>query len=135
AGADSGGTSVIKVAGANRPRVGVMIFGQGAIGSQYYVLEERAEATNNGVNAFAELVFIQTGHVGRHTVRGLWLVLTRGLTRHTPTCAAQNHYYPHLNRLSANPALLSHVSHSLLHPSPTPPRHTSPALAHLLIYS
>ncbi|XNM88162.1 acyl-CoA dehydrogenase domain-containing protein [Escherichia coli] len=47
-------------------------------------------------------------------VRSFWLGLTRGLTSSTPTGDATKRYYQHLNRLSANLALLSDVSMAVL---------------------
>ena len=88
----------------------MMIFGQGAIRCHPYVLEEMAAAQSNDVNAFDKLLFKHIGHVGSNKVRSFWLGLTRGLTSSTPTGDATKRYYQHLNRLSANLALLSDVS-------------------------
>ncbi len=92
----------------------MMIFGQGAIRCHPYVLEEMEAAKNNDVNAFDKLLFKHIGHVGSNKVRSFWLGLTRGLTSSTPTGDATKRYYQHLNRLSANLALLSDVSMAVL---------------------
>lgn len=92
----------------------MMIFGQGAIRCHPYVLEEMAAAQNNDLNAFDKLLFKHIGHVGSSTVRSFWLGLTRGLTSASPTRDATKRYYQHLNRLSANLALLSDVSMAVL---------------------
>nr|MBA2815565.1 Acireductone dioxygenase (Fe(2+)-requiring) [Candidatus Pantoea persica] len=52
--------------------------------------------------------------MGSNAVRSLWLVLTAGRTSVTPTRDATRRYYQHLNRLSANLALLSDVSMAVL---------------------
>ncbi|KHP25926.1 acyl-CoA dehydrogenase [Salmonella enterica subsp. enterica serovar Anatum] len=109
-----GAPIAITVEGANILTRSMMIFGQGAIRCHPYVLEEMAAAQNNDVNAFDKLLFKHIGHVGSNTVRSFWLGLTRGLTSHTPTGDATKRYYQHLNRLSANLALLSDVSMAVL---------------------
>ncbi|SUX68669.1 acyl-CoA dehydrogenase [Citrobacter braakii] len=73
-----------------------------------------AAAQSNDVNAFDKLLFKHIGHVGSNKVRSFWLGLTRGLTSSTPTGDATKRYYQHLNRLSANLALLSDVSMAVL---------------------
>ncbi|HGT7842731.1 DUF1974 domain-containing protein, partial [Escherichia coli] len=102
------------VEGANILTRSMMIFGQGAIRCHPYVLEEMEAAKNNDVNAFDKLLFKHIGHVGSNKVRSFWLGLTRGLTSSTPTGDATKRYYQHLNRLSANLALLSDVSMAVL---------------------
>ena len=92
----------------------MMIFGQGAIRCHPYVLEEMAAAQNNDVDAFDKLLFKHIGHVGSNKVRSFWLGLTNGLTSRSPTRDATKRYYQHLNRLSANLALLSDVSMAVL---------------------
>lgn len=92
----------------------MMIFGQGAIRCHPYVLDEMAAAQNNDVNAFDKLLFKHIGHVGSNKVRSFWLGLTRGLTSSSPTRDATRRYYQHMNRLSANLALLSDVSRAVL---------------------
>ena len=93
---------------------GIVLLWQGAIRWHPYVLEEMAAAQNNDVDAFDKLLFKHIGHVGSNKVRSFWLGLTRGLTSATPTGDATKRYYQHLNRLSANLALLSDVSMAVL---------------------
>lgn len=100
--------------GANILTRSMMIFGQGAIRCHPYVLDEMAAAQNNDVNAFDKLLFKHIGHVGSNKVRSFWLGLTRGLTSSTPTRDGTRRYYQHMNRLSANLALLSDVSMAVL---------------------
>ena len=109
-----GAPIAITVEGANILTRSMMIFGQGAIRCHPYVLEEMAAAQSNDVNAFDKLLFKHIGHVGSNKVRSFWLGLTRGLTSSTPTGDATKRYYQHLNRLSANLALLSDVSMAVL---------------------
>ena len=109
-----GAPIAITVEGANILTRSMMIFGQGAIRCHPYVLEEMAAAQNKDVNAFDKLLFKHIGHVGSNKVRSFWLGLTRGLTSPTPTRDATKRYYQHLNRLSANLALLSDVSMAVL---------------------
>lgn len=73
-----------------------------------------AAAQNHDVNAFDRALFSHVGHVGSNLVRSLWLGLTGGLGSATPTRDATRRYYQHLNRLSANLALLSDIAMSVL---------------------
>jgi acyl-CoA dehydrogenase len=109
-----GAPIAITVEGANILTRSMIIFGQGAIRCHPYVLEEMAAAQSNDVNAFDELLFKHIGHVGSNKMRSLWLGLTNGLTSASPTRDATKRYYQHLNRLSANLALLSDVSMAVL---------------------
>jgi len=109
-----GAPIAITVEGANILTRSMMIFGQGAIRCHPYVLDEMAAAQSNDLNAFDKLLFKHIGHVGSNTVRSFWLGLTRGLTSSTPTGDATRRYYQHLNRLSANLAMLSDVSMAVL---------------------
>lgn len=109
-----GAPIAITVEGANILTRSMMIFGQGAIRCHPYVLDEMAAAQNNDVNAFDKLLFKHIGHVGSNKVRSFWLGLTRGLTSSSPTRDATRRYYQHMNRLSANLALLSDVSMAVL---------------------
>jgi acyl-CoA dehydrogenase len=109
-----GAPIAITVEGANILTRSMIIFGQGAIRCHPYVLEEMAAAQSNDVSAFDKLLFKHIGHVGSNKMRSLWLGLTNGLTSATPTRDATKRYYQHLNRLSANLALLSDVSMAVL---------------------
>jgi acyl-CoA dehydrogenase len=73
-----------------------------------------AAAASNDVNAFDQALFSHIGHVGSSTMRSLWLGLTAGRTSATPTRDGTRRYYQHLNRISANLALLSDVSMAVL---------------------
>lgn len=109
-----GAPIAITVEGANILTRSMIIFGQGAIRCHPYVLEEMAAAQNNDVAAFDKALFSHIGHVGSNTLRSLWLGLTGGRTSASPTRDATRRYYQHLNRVSANLALLSDVSMSVL---------------------
>jgi acyl-CoA dehydrogenase len=109
-----GSPIAITVEGANILTRTMMIFGQGAIRCHPYVLDEMTAAQKNDLNAFDKLLFKHIGHVGSNMVRSFWLGLTRGLTSRTPTQDATKRYYQHLNRLSANLALLSDISMAVL---------------------
>ncbi len=91
-----------------------MIFGQGrfvAIRTCWKRWKRRRTMTSTrSINS----LFKHIGHVGSNKVRSFWLGLTRGLTSSTPTGDATKRYYQHLNRLSANLALLSDVSMAVL---------------------
>lgn len=109
-----GAPIAITVEGANILTRSLIIFGQGAIRCHPYVLEEMAAAQNQSLPAFDKLLFKHIGHVNSNLVRSLWLGVTNGLTSATPTRDATRRYYQHLNRLSANLALLSDVSMAVL---------------------
>lgn len=109
-----GAPIAITVEGANILTRSMIIFGQGAIRCHPYVLAEMAAAQNHDVNAFDRALFSHVGHVGSNLVRSLWLGLTGGLGSATPTRDATRRYYQHLNRLSANLALLSDIAMSVL---------------------
>ncbi len=109
-----GAPIAITVEGANILTRSMIIFGQGAIRCHPYVLEEMAASQNNDLNAFDKLLFRHIGHVGSNKMRSLWLGLTNGLGSATPTRDATKRYYQHLNRLSANLALLSDISMAVL---------------------
>ncbi|WP_024548422.1 acyl-CoA dehydrogenase FadE [Siccibacter turicensis] len=109
-----GAPIAITVEGANILTRTMMIFGQGAIRCHPYVLEEMAAAQNNDLNAFDQLLFSHIGHVGSNMMRSFWLGLTNGLTSPSPTRDATRRYYQHINRVSANLALLSDISMAVL---------------------
>ncbi len=109
-----GAPIAITVEGANILTRSMIIFGQGAIRCHPWVLEEMNAAAKNDVLAFDRALFSHIGHVGSNKVRSLWLGLTGGRTSAAPTRDATRRYYQHLNRLSANLALLSDVSMAVL---------------------
>ena len=109
-----GAPIAITVEGANILTRSMIIFGQGAIRCHPYVLQEMAAAQSNDINAFDRALFSHIGHVGSNKMRSLRLGLTGGRTSKTPTRDATRRYYQHLNRISANLALLSDISMSVL---------------------
>jgi acyl-CoA dehydrogenase len=109
-----GAPIAITVEGANILTRSMIIFGQGAIRCHPYVLKEMAAAESNDLNAFDRALFGHIGHVGSNKVRSLWLGLTHGRTSRAPVNDATRRYYQHINRLSANLALLSDISMGVL---------------------
>ncbi|MBI6547576.1 acyl-CoA dehydrogenase FadE [Xenorhabdus lircayensis] len=109
-----GSPIAITVEGANILTRSMIIFGQGAIRCHPYVLAEIASAESNDVKAFDKALFGHLGHVASHTLRSLWLGITKGRTSNSPVNDATRRYYQHINRLSANLALLSDVSMGVL---------------------
>ncbi len=109
-----GAPIAITVEGANILTRSMIIFGQGAIRCHPYVLTEMAAAQDNNIDTFDRALFGHLGHVGRNKVRSFWLGLTHGLTSASPTKDATRRYYQHINRLSANLALLADVSMGVL---------------------
>lgn len=109
-----GAPIAITVEGANILTRSMIIFGQGAIRCHPYVLREMAAAEKNDLVDFDRALFGHLGHVGGNTMRSFWLGLTRGRTSDTPVNDATARYYQHINRLSANLALLADVSMGVL---------------------
>ncbi|WP_333620700.1 acyl-CoA dehydrogenase FadE [Pantoea septica] len=109
-----GAPIAITVEGANILTRSMIIFGQGAIRCHPFVLKEMAAAASQDLNAFDAALFSHVGYVGSNAVRSLWLGLTAGRGSATPTRDATRRYYQHLNRLSANLALLADVSMAVL---------------------
>lgn len=109
-----GAPIAITVEGANILTRSMIIFGQGAIRCHPYILSEMAAAATGDVNAFDKALFSHVGHVGSNAMRSFWLGLTAGRTSKSPTRDATRRYYQHLNRISANLALLSDVAMSVL---------------------
>lgn len=109
-----GAPIAITVEGANILTRSMIIFGQGAIRCHPYILAEMAAAQNRDLHAFDKALFSHIGHVASNGMRSLWLGLTAGRTSGAPTRDATRRYYQHLNRLSANLALLSDIAMSVL---------------------
>jgi len=109
-----GAPIAITVEGANILTRSMIIFGQGAIRCHPYVLREMAAAEKNDLVDFDRALFGHLGHVCGNTMRSFWLGLTRGRTSDTPVNDATARYYQHINRLSANLALLADVSMGVL---------------------
>ncbi|MCW0309882.1 acyl-CoA dehydrogenase FadE [Pantoea ananatis] len=109
-----GAPIAITVEGANILTRSMIIFGQGAIRCHPYVLQEMAAAASNDVAGFDNALFSHIGHVGSNAMRSLWLGLLGGRTSAAPTRDATRRYYQHMNRISANLALMSDVSMAVL---------------------
>ncbi|CAM3831795.1 acyl-CoA dehydrogenase FadE [Rahnella bruchi] len=109
-----GAPIAITVEGANILTRSMIIFGQGAIRCHPYVLREMAAAEKNDLVDFDRALFGHIGHVGSNKMRSFWLGLTGGRTSDTPVNDKTARYYQHINRLSANLALLSDVSMGVL---------------------
>lgn len=109
-----GAPIAITVEGANILTRTMMIFGQGAIRCHPYILDEIAAAQDNNLDNFDRLLFSHIGHVGSNIARSFWSGLSNSLTSHSPTRDATRRYYQHLNRLSANLALLSDIAMAVM---------------------
>ena len=109
-----GAPIAITVEGANILTRSMIIFGQGAIRCHPYVLREMAAAEKNDLVDFDRALFGHIGHVGSNKMRSFWLGLTNGRTSDTPVNDKTARYYQHINRLSANLALLADVSMGVL---------------------
>ena len=109
-----GAPIAITVEGANILTRSMIIFGQGAIRCHPYVLREMAAAEKNDLVDFDRALFGHIGHVGSNKMRSFWLGLTGGRTSDTPVNDKTARYYQHINRLSANLALLSDISMGVL---------------------
>ncbi|MBU9814316.1 acyl-CoA dehydrogenase FadE [Rahnella sp. C60] len=109
-----GAPIAITVEGANILTRSMIIFGQGAIRCHPYVLREMAAAEKNDLDDFDRALFGHIGHVGSNQMRSFWLGLTDGRTSDTPVNDKTARYYQHINRLSANLALLADVSMGVL---------------------
>lgn len=102
-----GAPIAITVEGANILTRSMIIFGQGAIRCHPYVLAEIEAADNNQPDKFDIALFAHIGHVLTAATRSFWLGLSRGRFSASPFRDETLRYYQHLNRLSANLALLS----------------------------
>ncbi|MEX9771679.1 acyl-CoA dehydrogenase FadE [Morganella morganii] len=109
-----GAPIAITVEGANILTRSMIIFGQGAIRCHPYVLTEMAAAADNQLNDFDNALFAHIGHVLTAATRSFWLGLSRGHFSPSPFRDATRRYYQHLNRLSANLALLSDIAMATL---------------------
>lgn len=109
-----GAPIAITVEGANILTRSMIIFGQGAIRCHPYVLTEMAAAADNQLNDFDNALFSHVGHMLTAATRSFWLGLSRGHFSPSPFQDATRRYYQHLNRLSANLALLSDIAMATL---------------------
>ncbi len=108
----------ITVEGANILTRSMIIYGQGAIRCHPYVLAEIEAAfnpdSNKALNDFDSALF---GHIGfsiSNFVRSFWLGLTSSYFSTSPYKDKTQHYYQHMNRFSANLALLSDLAMATL---------------------
>lgn len=103
----------ITVEGANIMTRSLMIFGQGAIRSHPYVLQEMALAQREDAAAalpeFDHLLFTHVGFTLTNGARAFVHGLTRSLTAPVPACGSipLRRWYQHVNRLSAAFALVA----------------------------
>lgn len=109
-----GAPIAVTVEGANILTRSMIIFGQGAIRCHPYVLTEMAAAADNRLHEFDHALFAHIGHVLTSATRSFWLGLSRGYFSPSPFRDATRRYYQHLNRLSANLALLSDIAMATL---------------------
>ncbi|WP_406663485.1 acyl-CoA dehydrogenase FadE [Gallaecimonas sp. GXIMD1310] len=113
-----GAPVAITVEGANILTRSMMIYGQGAIRCHPFVLAE-LEAANiddhrQALDAFDKAVFGHIGFATSNFFRSLWLGLTGARLSRAPFADQTKRYYQHMNRFSANLALLSDVAMGVL---------------------
>ncbi len=108
----------ITVEGANILTRSMIIYGQGAIRCHPYVLAEMEAAfdpdEHKALNDFDSALF---GHIGfsiSNFIRSFWLGLTASYFSNTPYQDKTKRYYQHMNRFSANLALLSDLAMATL---------------------
>ncbi|WP_299007766.1 acyl-CoA dehydrogenase FadE [uncultured Shewanella sp.] len=108
----------ITVEGANILTRSMIIYGQGAIRCHPYVLAEMKSAfdpdANKGLNDFDAAIFGHMGFAASNFVRSLWLGLTSSRFSNAPYSDKTKRYYQHMNRFSANLALLSDLAMATL---------------------
>ena len=112
-----GSPIAVTVEGANILTRSMIIYGQGAIRCHPYVLEEMNAAHSDKPDALAKFDKALMGHIGftmSNLVRSFWLGVTDGRGSDSPTSDKTRRYYQHLNRYSANMALLSDISMAVL---------------------
>ncbi|MBV7315253.1 acyl-CoA dehydrogenase FadE [Shewanella sp. NIFS-20-20] len=108
----------ITVEGANILTRSMIIYGQGAIRCHPYVLAEMDAAfnpdTQQGLSDFDAAIFGHIGFTISNLVRSVWFGLTSSRFSESPYKDHTKRYYQHLNRLSANMALLSDLAMATL---------------------
>ncbi|GAB1049352.1 MAG: acyl-CoA dehydrogenase FadE [Shewanella algae] len=108
----------ITVEGANILTRSMIIYGQGAIRCHPYVLEEMESAfdsdVNRGLNNFDAALFGHIGFTTSNFIRSLWMGLTGSRFSNAPFADKTKRYYQHMNRFSANLALLSDLAMATL---------------------
>ncbi|MCL2909302.1 acyl-CoA dehydrogenase FadE [Shewanella aquimarina] len=108
----------ITVEGANILTRSMIIYGQGAIRCHPYVLAEMEAAfdpdLNKSLNDFDSALFGHIGFTTSNLVRSFWLGLTSSYFSNSPYKDKTKRYYQHMNRFSANLALLSDLAMATL---------------------
>lgn len=108
----------ITVEGANILTRSMIIYGQGAIRCHPYVLAEMESASdtdvNRGLNNFDAALFGHIGFTTSNFIRSLWMGLTGSRFSNAPFADKTKRYYQHMNRFSANLALLSDLAMATL---------------------
>ncbi|GLS84491.1 acyl-CoA dehydrogenase FadE [Paraferrimonas haliotis] len=108
----------ITVEGANILTRNMIIYGQGAIRCHPYVLAEMEAAfLDNEQQAIADFDNALFGHIGfslSNFSKSVWMGLSSARFTSAPTSDVTKRYYQHLNRFSANLALLSDLAMATL---------------------
>ena len=108
----------ITVEGANILTRSMIIYGQGAIRCHPYVLTEMESAfdidAEKGLSDFDSAIFGHIGFTISNLVRSFWLALTSSRFSNAPYSDKTKRYYQHMNRFSANLALLSDLAMATL---------------------
>ncbi|GAB1102051.1 MAG: acyl-CoA dehydrogenase FadE [Shewanella algae] len=108
----------ITVEGANILTRSMIIYGQGAIRCHPYVLAEMESAfdsdVNRGLNNFDAALFGHIGFTTSNLIRSLWMGLTGSRFSNAPFADKTKRYYQHMNRFSANLALLPDLAMATL---------------------
>lgn len=108
----------ITVEGANILTRSMIIYGQGAIRCHPYVLAEMDSAfdkdVRQGLNRFDAALFGHIGFTISNLVRSVWMGLTGSRFSNAPYGDKTKRYYQHMNRFSANLALLSDLAMATL---------------------
>ncbi|WP_394201916.1 acyl-CoA dehydrogenase FadE [Shewanella waksmanii] len=104
----------ITVEGANILTRSMIIYGQGAIRCHPYVLAEMESAFDpdqrKALNDFDAAIFGHIGFAISNFVKSFWLGLTSSRFSNSPYSDKTKRYYQHMNRFSANLALLSDLA-------------------------
>ncbi|MBR9727248.1 acyl-CoA dehydrogenase FadE [Shewanella intestini] len=108
----------ITVEGANILTRSMIIYGQGAIRCHPYVLTEMESAfdtdKSRGLANFDAAIFGHIGFATSNFIRSLWMGLTSSHFSNSPYSDKTKRYYQHMNRFSANLALLSDLAMATL---------------------
>ena len=108
----------ITVEGANILTRSMIVFGQGALRSHPYLLDEVNAVheldEEKSLNDFDQALFGHIGFVTSNLVRAFWLGLTQGRFMLTPGSSNTAYYYRQLNRLSACFAVMTDMSLAVL---------------------